>query len=80
MGARSADLVIACAAPTPRTMDPEDLAAAARAMGVPAEVVTDIGAAIERARAVTTGDDVIVVTGSMYVAGAARDALGLDPA
>jgi hypothetical protein len=28
---------------------------------------------------VATSDDVIIVTGSLYVAGAARDALGLDP-
>jgi dihydrofolate synthase / folylpolyglutamate synthase len=80
MGARAADLVIACAAPTPRTIDPEDVARQARALGVPAEVVSDIGEAIERARAVTTGDDAIIVTGSLYTAGAARDALGLAPA
>ena len=42
--------------------------------------VPEVGEAIERARAVTTGDDVIVVTGSLYLAGAAGDHLGLDPA
>jgi len=77
LGARSADLVIACRAPSPRSLPAEELAAAARALGAPAEVVDDVPAAIERARAVTTEDDVIVVTGSMYVAGAARDALDL---
>jgi dihydrofolate synthase/folylpolyglutamate synthase len=77
LGVRSADLVIACRAPSPRTVPAEAVAAAARALGTPAEAVDDVAAAIERARAVTTEDDVIVVTGSMYVAGAARDALDL---
>lgn len=79
MGARAADLVVACAPDSPRALPPGELAGAARALGVPAEVVPDVGEALERARAVTTGDDVIVVSGSLYVAGAARDHLQLDP-
>jgi dihydrofolate synthase/folylpolyglutamate synthase len=79
MGARTADLVIACTPPSPRALPPEELAAVTRSLGVPAEVVSDVDEAIERARSVTTGEDVIVVTGSLYTAGAARDALGLDP-
>jgi dihydrofolate synthase/folylpolyglutamate synthase len=80
LGARTADLVIACAPPSPRALPPGELAAAARELGTPAEEIAEVGEAIERARAVTTADDVIIVTGSLYVAGAARDALGLDPA
>jgi dihydrofolate synthase/folylpolyglutamate synthase len=79
LGARAADLVVACAPPSPRALPPEQLVAAARDLGVAAEAVAEVGEAIERARAVATSDDVIIVTGSLYVAGAARDALGLDP-
>jgi dihydrofolate synthase / folylpolyglutamate synthase len=79
LGARSADLVIACTPPSPRARPASEVAAAARALGAPVEVVTDIGDAIDRARAVTTGEDAIVVTGSIHLVGAVRDKLGLDP-
>jgi dihydrofolate synthase/folylpolyglutamate synthase len=80
LGARTADLLIACTPPSPRALPADQLAKVAHELGIPAESVSDVAEAIERARAVADAEDVIVVTGSLYVAGAARDALGLEPA
>jgi len=77
MGARQAHLVIACTPPSPRAVPAADVVEVASNMGITAEAVPEIGEAIARARAVSDPDDVIVITGSLYVAGAARDALGL---
>ncbi len=43
--------------------------------GVEVEVVPDVAEALGRARAIATGDDRIIVTGSLYVVGAARATL-----
>ena len=77
LGVRQAHLLIACTPPSPRALPADDLATVARSMGIPAESVGDVADAIERARAVTGEDDVVMVTGSLYTAGAARDALRL---
>lgn len=74
---RSADLVIACTAPSPRAVLAADVASAVRSLGVPVEVAADVADAIDRARAVADPDDAIIITASLYVAGAARTALGL---
>jgi dihydrofolate synthase/folylpolyglutamate synthase len=79
LGARHADLLIATTPPSPRALPAESLAKVARDLGTPTEVVADVADAIERARAVAADEDVIVITGSLYTAGAARDALALDP-
>jgi dihydrofolate synthase / folylpolyglutamate synthase len=73
------DALIACTPESPRAVPAGELAALARSRGVDAEVVTAVGDAVERALAISTEDDAILVTGSMYVAGAARTALGLTP-
>jgi dihydrofolate synthase/folylpolyglutamate synthase len=78
MGARQAHLLIACTPPSPRAVPAAAVVSVAASMGIPAEAVPDIADAITRARAVTDPDDVIVITGSLYVAGAARDALHLS--
>jgi dihydrofolate synthase/folylpolyglutamate synthase len=70
--ADKADLLIACAPDWPRAIPASDIAAAARAIPVVAEVVPDVGDAVQRALAVATEDDAILVTGSLYVAGDAR--------
>lgn len=75
VGARTADLVIACTPPSPRALSADALARTAEAMGTPAEAVADVADAIERARAVAAEEDVIVITGSLYTAGAALVAL-----
>ena len=75
MGVRQANLLIAVHPDSPRALPAADLAAAAAPLGVPTEVVPDLADAIARARSVASEDDVIVITGSLYVAGAALDLL-----
>ncbi len=77
VGVRTADLVIACTPPSPRALDAAVVARTAEALGTPAEVVADVADAIERARAVAAEEDVVVISGSLYTAGAALRAL--DP-
>ena len=64
--------------PTPRALDPVAVADAAIALGVDADridVYADVGEAVHRAQDITAADEQIVVTGSLYVVGAARAAL-----
>jgi dihydrofolate synthase/folylpolyglutamate synthase len=64
--------------PTPRALEPVAVADAAIALGVDADridVHDDVVTAVERARDITAADGQIVVTGSLYVVGAARAAL-----
>jgi len=64
--------------PTPRALDPMAVADAAIALGVDEDridVLADVDAAVDRARDVTAADGQIVVTGSLYVVGAARASL-----
>lgn len=80
LGVGGAERLVCCAPPSTRARDPEELAAAARALGLDpgrVEVVHDVDDAIERARAVTGPDGQILVTGSLYVVGAARRTLGV---
>jgi folylpolyglutamate synthase/dihydropteroate synthase len=44
-------------------------------MGVMVEQIDDVQTAVQRAIDVSTEDDVILVAGSLYVAGAARTAV-----
>jgi dihydrofolate synthase/folylpolyglutamate synthase len=68
-------LVIACRPPSPRALDPAEVVAVAEAQGVAAEVVEDIGDAVARARSWALDDDLVFVTGSLYVVGEARRAI-----
>ncbi len=72
-----ASLIIVCPAPTPRTYPPEELADAARLVAPGVEVVTtdSVAAAITLAREDAGPDDLVLVTGSLYVVGAARSAI-----
>ncbi len=72
LGATRARLVVACAVDWPRSMPAGEIAAAARELGAAAEVVPDVADALQRALAVAGADDVVLVTGSLYVVGAAR--------
>ncbi len=72
---RNADLVIACTPNSPRAVPAVDVAAVVRAMGVMVEQIDDVPTAVQRAIDVSTEDDVILVAGSLYVAGAARTAV-----
>jgi dihydrofolate synthase/folylpolyglutamate synthase len=75
LGARSARGIVATAADWVRAMPPGDIAAAARTLGVDAEVVASVPAAVQRAIGLASEDDLVLVTGSLYVVGEARRAL-----
>lgn len=69
--------LIATASHNPRAADPERIVALAAARGIVAERAEDIVAALAMARAVAALDDLVLVTGSLYVVAEAREALGL---
>ena len=75
LGARSCDLLIVCTPDSPRAIPASELAVIGRAMGVLTEQIEDVRAAVERALAVTTEEDCVLVTGSLYVVGSARTIL-----
>jgi dihydrofolate synthase/folylpolyglutamate synthase len=77
LDAATADLVIACTPPSPRAVPASQVATAAAALGVPAEVVPDVDRAVTRALDRAGVDDAVLVTGSLYVVGQARRGLGL---
>ncbi len=70
------DVVLTCTAPSPRGLDSRDVAAAARELGCD-EVIecTTPSQACERALRLAGGDDAVLVAGSLYVVGEARQAL-----
>lgn len=68
------DLVIACRPESPRAVDPAEIARICRSRGIDTEVVDSVPDAVSEARALAGPDDIVVVTGSIYVAGAARSA------
>jgi len=71
--------IVCCRPPSPRALDPERLAAAARAAGLPGDSVRVVPEVSDAVRVATSGldeDEQVVVTGSLYVVGAARSALG----
>jgi dihydrofolate synthase/folylpolyglutamate synthase len=67
------DLVVCCTAPSPRATPAAHLAEAARRIGCDDVVVVDsVEAACERALVGRHADDAVLITGSLYVVGAAR--------
>lgn len=64
------DAVVACSVPSPRAAAASDLAAVARARGLACEVVDDPVEAVRRAVDVCAEDDLVLVTGSLYLVGA----------
>jgi dihydrofolate synthase/folylpolyglutamate synthase len=72
LDARSARAVVATAADWVRAMPPADIAAAARSLGLDTEVVPSVGAALDRAVAVASEEDLVLVAGSLFVVGEAR--------
>ena len=71
-----ADRVLCCTAPTTRGIPATEVAAAAASIGASAEAIDDVGAALDRALELAEVDDVVTVTGSFTVIGAAKVALG----
>ncbi len=75
LGALEADQLILVRPPSPRGRDPDDLADAAEALGVARDVIEvaeSVRAAVGAAMLVTPDDGQIVVTGTLYLVGAAR--------
>ena len=75
LGSHRLRLVVACPAPSPRTLDPSAITAAARQRGIDAVEVPSVAAAVEAAQADAAAEECILVTGSLYVVGAARGSL-----
>ena len=71
------DAVICCEPDWNRRVPAQRIAAAAASLGIPAEVVTDPVEAVQRALAVTAEEDLILVSGTIYVLGDVRRALAL---
>lgn len=81
LGVAEAHHLVACRPPSPRSLDPEAVAAAARDLGLSAEavdVVDHVGEAVAKALAATPAHGQVIVTGSLYTAGAARAVLVPD--
>lgn len=71
--ADEADRIICCTPPSPRAVPARDTAEAAKRMGCDrVEVVESVERACDRALANADSDDAILVTGSLYLVGAAR--------
>ncbi|MPZ72151.1 MAG: dihydrofolate synthase [Nitriliruptorales bacterium] len=75
-----ADHVVVTQPPTERAAPADQLEKVVLASGMSVETAPTVEEALERARGVASNLDAVVVTGSLYTVGAARDALGLEPA
>jgi dihydrofolate synthase / folylpolyglutamate synthase len=72
-----AELIIATRAENPRAATPEEIRQAAARTSVEIEDASDVPSAIRQATAAAGPDDVIVVTGSIYIVGEAMHILGV---
>jgi dihydrofolate synthase/folylpolyglutamate synthase len=75
LGVSAGDSIVCCRPDIPRARDPEEVAAAAREIGIPADhvhVVSDVAAAVDAAIELAAPAGQVVVAGSLYVAGPAR--------
>ncbi|MCU1426274.1 MAG: folylpolyglutamate synthase/dihydrofolate synthase, partial [Actinomycetia bacterium] len=78
LGIDDVSLLVCCRPPSPRALDPELVAQAAADLGMPndaIEVVDSVQEAVGTALLATPEDGQVVVTGSLYTVGAARDIL-----
>ena len=67
------DMVVCCTAPSPRGMPAQEVADAARRLGCDdVATVASVEGAIDRALQEIGPDDALLITGSLYVVGAAR--------
>jgi len=74
---RGVERIVACEAASPRAVPAGEIAAAARAMGVTeVEAAAGVPDALARALAGSAADDGVLVTGSLWVVGEARAAIG----
>ena len=70
-----ARLVVACPPPSPRALPAAVVAAAARELGTDSEEADSVAEAVATALALAGEQELVHVTGSLYVVGAARSAL-----
>ena len=68
-------LVVACPPPSPRALDASAVASAAADLGVAAEVAESVPEAVALGLSLAGADEMVLVSGSLYVVGAARAAL-----
>ena len=71
--------IIATRPSNPRSTSPEEIRQAGSRTGTKIEVVAEVPMALERARELATGEDVVVITGSIYLVGEAMQELALHP-
>lgn len=85
LGAERCERVITTTAPSPRAISARDLAEVGASAGLRCEAVEDTASAVRRAAAMVEGREgrsgrsLVFVTGSLYVAGAARDSYEANP-
>ena len=75
LGASVIDLLVATEPLSPRAVPAAEVAVAARALGIDTVVEPDVRSAIDAATALASEDDLVVVTGSLYLVGQARSHL-----
>ncbi len=80
IGARHCELLVTTTAPSPRGIPAVELARAAAEAGIRCEPVDDPAAAVRYAAGLAADGDLVFVSGSLYVAGAARNAHSTEPA
>ena len=68
----AARMVVACPPPSPRAVSAAEVAAAAESLGVAAQVCSTVPEAVDLALAEALDDELVLVTGSLYVVGSAR--------
>ncbi|MGH9279542.1 MAG: glutamate ligase domain-containing protein, partial [Acidimicrobiales bacterium] len=78
LNAQASRLVITCPPPSPRALPAEEVAAAARNLGLATQVTASVEEAVDFALAAAEPEELVLVTGSLYVVGAARAALVVD--
>ncbi|MGA8680829.1 MAG: Mur ligase family protein [Acidimicrobiales bacterium] len=75
LGPELISTVLACSPPSPRAQSAAAVASAAAALGLATEECAGVAEAVERALQLAGEDDLVLVTGSLYVVGAARSLL-----
>jgi dihydrofolate synthase / folylpolyglutamate synthase len=73
-----AERVIATRPENPRAASPEEIQRAAMRTGVEIETAESVQSAMERARTLAKSDTVIIVTGSIYLAGEVMGSIGVE--
>jgi len=73
LGGAQTRAVVACSPPSPRALPAAELADAARGLGLHAVTAASVEEAVDRGMGLARDDDLVFVTGSLYVVGAARE-------